>query len=191
MSIRFCCVCLALLVAVGSARAQDALTVVNAQPTGELASLEQAAEVRIQIDEWMPTDAQSRICSWHQRVQSRGAGATVVAWPAEYLGWARSSGAARDAASIGFDRAAPAPLRVVNPPEDATYLIDPTLRREFQTLPLRAAAGPTVIEWRVDGQPVGRAVSDASLAWPLEAGRHVVSARDSQGRQADVAFVVR
>ena len=33
--------------------------------------------------------------------------------------------------------------------------------------------------------------SDASLAWPLEAGRHVASARDSQGRQADVAFVVR
>ena len=59
------------------------------------------------------------------------------------------------------DRAAAPALRVVNPPEGATYLIDPTLRREFQTLPLRAAAGPTAIEWRVDGEPVGRAASDA------------------------------
>ena len=161
------------------------------QPICALSGMPASPLCPVQIGEWMPTDAQPPICTWHQRVESRGAGATVVAWPAEYLAWARESGAARAAAPIAFDRAAAPALRVVNPPEGATYLIDPTLRREFQTLPLRAAAGPTVIEWRVDGQPVGRAPSDASLAWPLEAGRHVVSARDSQGRQADVAFVVR
>ena len=53
MPIRFRNVCLALSVAVGSARAQDALTVVTAQPTGEVASLEQAAEVRIRFSEPM------------------------------------------------------------------------------------------------------------------------------------------
>jgi membrane carboxypeptidase/penicillin-binding protein PbpC len=82
-------------------------------------------------------------------------------------------------------------VRVVNPPDGATYLIDPTLRREFQTLPLRAAAGRAVIEWRIDGRPVGRVAGDRSLAWPLAAGHHVASARDDNGRQAEVAFVVK
>ena len=33
----------------------------------------------------------------------------------------------------------PEPLEIVNPAADATYMIDPTLRAEFQTLPLRAS----------------------------------------------------
>ena len=53
MSFRFRYVWLALLLAAAPARAQDALTVANAQPTGELASLEQAAEIRIRFSEPM------------------------------------------------------------------------------------------------------------------------------------------
>ena len=44
---------LALLLSTGLARAQDTLTVANAQPAGELSSLEQAAEVRIRFSEPM------------------------------------------------------------------------------------------------------------------------------------------
>ena len=73
----------------------------------------------------------------------------------------------RDGASSDerFDRPAVAlppptvrdPLEIVNPPAGATYLIDPTLRREFQTLPLRVvAASPGTIEWQVAGRVVGR-----------------------------------
>ena len=33
------------------------------------------------------------------------------------------------------------------PPDDATYLIDPTLRKEFQTIPLRAVGDIGQLEW--------------------------------------------
>ena len=56
----------------------------------------------------------------------------------------------------------------MNPPSGATYLIDPTLRREFQTLPLRVvAATPGTIEWQVAGRVVGSSSSEAALMWPL------------------------
>ncbi len=153
----------------------------------------------VQIDEWMPTDSDGPPCTWHQRAGSSAPG-VVVAWPAEYLAWARSSGRAParpvEIATGATPRSGPrgseaTPLRVVNPPDGATYLIDPTLRREFQTLPLRVAAGRAVIEWRIDGRPVGRAAGDRSLAWPLAVGRHVAAARDGDGREAEVAFLVK
>jgi penicillin-binding protein 1C len=83
-------------------------------------------------------------------------------------------------------------LRVVNPPDGAVYLIDPTLRREFQTIGLRgASASKTRLEWRVDGQPIGMADSDAAVDWPLTPGRHVISAHDSAGRRANAEVVVK
>jgi penicillin-binding protein 1C len=78
-------------------------------------------------------------------------------------------------------------LRVVNPPDGAVYLIDPTLRREFQTLPLRVAAGAAT-EWRVDGRPVGRG---DLVEWPLAAGTHMITARDARGQEASAAIVVK
>jgi len=72
------------------------------------------------------------------------------------------------------------------------YLIDPTLRREYQTLPLRATgSGDAVVEWRVDGRPVGRGDGGASIEWPLAPGRHVVTVHDGEGRQAEAAVVVK
>ena len=62
------------------------------------------------------------------------------------------------------------PLAIVSPPDGATYLIDPTLRREFQTLPLRAvSAGGGPIEWRVSGRLVGSARPPTD--WPRVAAR--------------------
>lgn len=83
-------------------------------------------------------------------------------------------------------------LSIVNPPDGATYLIDPTLRREFQTLPLRAAARSSgTIEWRVDGKTIATVDADAPVHWPLTPGRHRVSARLASGEVAESTIVVR
>ena len=81
---------------------------------------------------------------------------------------------------------------MVSPPDGAVYLVDPTLRREFQTIGLRAtSAASTRIEWRVDGSPVGTSEENAALDWPLAVGRHLVSAMDQHGHRADAAIVVK
>jgi membrane carboxypeptidase/penicillin-binding protein PbpC len=85
-----------------------------------------------------------------------------------------------------------ATLRIASPPDGATYLIDPTLRRDFQTLPLRASGNAGgAIEWKVDGTPVAREEAGATIDWPLLPGRHVFSARDAAGQQAQATIVVK
>jgi membrane carboxypeptidase/penicillin-binding protein PbpC len=87
---------------------------------------------------------------------------------------------------------ASAPVQVLSPPDGAVYLIDPTLRREFQTIGLRGAtdeAGP--LEWRVDDALIGSVAVESSLDWPLTPGRHVISARDAQGGVASASITVR
>jgi membrane carboxypeptidase/penicillin-binding protein PbpC len=83
-------------------------------------------------------------------------------------------------------------LEIVNPPAGATYSIDPTLRREFQSLPFRATTtAPGPIEWFVDGTPAGSAASQGSVDWPLAPGRHRITARDSAGRTTETTIDVR
>jgi membrane carboxypeptidase/penicillin-binding protein PbpC len=156
------------------------------------------------IEEWVADEALAGDgdCTWHVP-ESDG---VAVRWPIEYVGWARTEGVldrifrntARPAAAVRTRRAASVPtaaqdvLRIVNPPDGAVYMIDPTLRREFQTLTLRAAATRSSdIEWHVDGRPVGQGGVDAQVDWPLAAGSHVVTARDARGREASAAILVR
>lgn len=145
-------------------------------------------------------------CNWHHLTDE----GLLTMWPPEYRQWAQSRGL--DAVSAAARRstlvasATPAgrvtapprppvsaePLAIVSPPDGATYLIDPTLRREFQTLPLRATAtsgGP--IEWRVSGKVIGTAAADGGLEWPLTPGTHRIEARDSRGRTRDATVIVR
>ncbi|HXI31548.1 MAG TPA: penicillin-binding protein 1C, partial [Vicinamibacterales bacterium] len=149
-----------------------------------------------QRDEWVDADAVAHDCTWHVP----HADSVVVAWPSAYLTWARAEqvldrkiplpSSARAAAAAASRTTLPSPdrLRIVNPPDGAVYLIDPTLRREFQTLPLRAAtADPADVEWRIDGRPVGR----AGFEWPLVPGAHTVTARDARGREAAAAILVK
>ncbi|HEY6137668.1 MAG TPA: transglycosylase domain-containing protein [Thermoanaerobaculia bacterium] len=72
-------------------------------------------------------------------------------------------------------------LHIENPADGATYLIDPTLRREFQALRLRAS---TEARWSVDGKRVER-------EWPLQPGTHVIAAVDERGRRDTVTITVR
>jgi penicillin-binding protein 1C len=150
--------------------------------------------------EWLvPEDGAS--CSWHH-LDDEG---TIVVWPAEYRQWAISQGlvarrpAIAEASMTGLTSAPHRiseprvrPLEIANPPSGATYLIDPTLRREFQTLPLRATIErPGILEWLVDGRSLGRTASDAPLMWPLSRGSHTVMVRDEQGRSATASITVR
>jgi penicillin-binding protein 1C len=149
--------------------------------------------------EWLP-QGEGLPCSWHHRAD----GGLLVVWPAEYRQWARENGLLQEhrgrqpeiaLASGARERraAAPAPaLAIANPPSGATFLIDPTLRREFQALPLRATASePGTIEWRVDGTVLGSASSERPFMWPLVPGAHLISARDARGRTAEARIIVR
>jgi penicillin-binding protein 1C len=151
-------------------------------------------------EEWIAADVPAPACSWHRRTAS----GIVVDYPAEYHAWAASQ--RRLFASVAPSAPTPAPgerldglppppptvLRVLNPPDGAVYLIDPTLRREFQTIGLRVAAGDEArIEWRVDGSIVGSATAGKAIDWALAVGRHVVSANDGHGHRAEVAFDVK
>ena len=80
----------------------------------------------------------------------------------------------------------------MSPPAGSTYLRDPTLRAEFQTLPLRAETAAAVpLDWEVDGRPVGTASSEGALAWPLRPGAHLVAVTDPRGRRAEASILVK
>jgi penicillin-binding protein 1C len=148
--------------------------------------------------EWLPRDRPATSCRWHRRHGGR----VVVSWPPKYRSWAREHGLLDPAAIVETRGQAPSSsrhavatgeaLRIVNPPAGATYLRDPTLRDAFQTLPLRAVtAASSRLEWQVDGRAVGGGPPDAAVAWPLTAGRHVVSVQDERGRHDETEIVVK
>ena len=76
-------------------------------------------------------------------------------------------------------------------PDGATYLIDPTLRIEFQTLPLRAVGATEQVEWSVNGRRLGRSSAQGSLMWPLERGQHLIRVRDARGQVAEAEILVK
>jgi len=155
--------------------------------------------------EWVASGSSSLPCSWHHH----GDEGVMTFWPAEYRQWAHANGldhgdrvapsaeqritmvrsASTDSGPASISRAA---LTIVSPPDGATYLIDPTLRREFQTLPLRAATDTRgSIEWSIAGKVVGSADANEALAWSLIPGEHRIVAHDAQGHTAEATVIVR
>jgi penicillin-binding protein 1C len=120
--------------------------------------------------EWFPSDAPVTFCSWHHEGR--------IDWPPEYRDWAGVK-----PSSVPATIARRTPLRVTNPAQGATYLIDPTLRTQFQALHLRAAADAPV-RWSVDGQRVRE-------EWPLKPGRHTIVAADEYGHRDSVTITVK
>jgi penicillin-binding protein 1C len=121
--------------------------------------------------EWLPRDAPVEFCAWHHP--------SGVSWPSEYREWA----AARERRT-NTPRAAVArdtTFRITSPPNDATYLVDPTLHREYQALHLRATHDAT---WIIDGKPAAR-------EWPLRTGQHTIVATNAQGERDRVYITVR
>ncbi|HJQ36735.1 MAG TPA: hypothetical protein VKB93_06325, partial [Thermoanaerobaculia bacterium] len=123
--------------------------------------------------EWLPTNDKPRFCSWHH--------AGTIDWPAEYREWSGAAGFSLPARRAEAPRSTT--LQIANPPDGATYLIDPTLRREFQTLRLRAISS-TKVQWFVNNRK-------AESEWPLVPGAHTVTAMDESGRRESVRIFVK
>lgn len=159
-------------------------------PTCALSGMKASEACPSHITEWLPSHSLPPVCCWH--VLEGGVPGTL--WPAEYATWARAAGRP-GAAGPGPGPATPAAERRVllieNPPEGATYWIDPTLRAEFQALDLRARGEQpgTRIAWTMDGRPLGIRPASSGLRWVMTPGRHVVVARDMTGRTATCTFV--
>ncbi len=128
------------------------------------------------------------LCTWHTQ---RG-GDVATAWPEEYRRWAASEGfdVAPAARAAGRPRSATG-FRIIAPQADSVYLIDPTLRAEFQTLALSADGARGRVTWIINGREAGVADGAASVDWPLAAGRHTVVATDDAGRSARTTFLVK
>lgn len=156
------------------------------------------------IHEWLPAGEERLPCSWHHESDE----GLLVVWPAEYRAWAAQHGLLQDLlpapraqraelrAPAGDEAGAPdrsrASVQIASPPDGATYLIDPTLRREFQALTLRAVVRPRgVVEWSVDGRVLAARDSDEAVSWPLAPGPHRITARAATGLSATATIVVR
>jgi len=79
----------------------------------------------------------------------------------------------------------------MSPLAGAVYLYDPTLRREFQTLTLRARGASGRLAWSVDGASIGDSARDEGVRWPLVRGEHSIEVTDATGRTAETKIVVR
>ncbi len=99
--------------------------------------------------EWLGPDTSPLPCSWHHDSEQ----GVLTFWPDEYRHWAAARGVLEEERRPSFElpdarlaattRAAPraARLDIVSPADGTVYLIDPTLHREFQAMPLRASGG--------------------------------------------------
>ena len=141
-------------------------------------------------------------CSWHHSAD----GEVATIWPDRYRAWADANGlrspverraevrlARYATTTAGEPRHRPAAgLHVAHPADGTVFLIDPTLRAEFQAVPFRAVgAGGGQVSWTVNGRLVGAAGADAAVLWPLQRGAHVAVVRDAAGRTAEVSFTVK
>jgi penicillin-binding protein 1C len=151
--------------------------------------------------EWVPAESPALPCSWHHL----GEEGLLTILPPGYTAWngMRVSPRLRAGATVPHsveqqllpgsmkDSQKAQQFSIVSPADGATYLIDPTLRREFQTLSLKATAASGAVQWSVNGQPIGTSHSNAGLDWSVVPGRHQIGAKDSRGRTAEVAVTVR
>jgi penicillin-binding protein 1C len=169
--------------------------------------------------EWLPAGADPIACEWHHQTGSglittyppqfrawfagalrapaergeraAGVGPRVTQGAELALSTERQAPGARHPAS-STERRAPSTLTIANPPEGAIYSVDPTLRREFQALPLRVVSPrPTSVTWLVDGTAVGTSSSEKPFDWPLAVGTHQIEARDADGAHAHTSVVVK
>jgi penicillin-binding protein 1C len=142
--------------------------------------------------EWVAAESHPLPCSWHHL--SDDGLLTFVPPQYQLASDTRAASAPRPAlrATAGGRAPTPPPFRIASPPEGATYLIDPTLRADFQTLPLRVVTtGRGPIEWSVNGNPVASTSATDSVSWPLTKGQHHFVARDAKGQTAEATITVR
>jgi membrane carboxypeptidase/penicillin-binding protein PbpC len=142
------------------------------------------------IREFLPRPHTLDHCSWHH-ASDRG---SVTVYPEIYRSWAQAQAGTSApliaGASAPTSRSATT-LAIISPPSGATYLIDPTLRADYQSLSLKAEGAVGRIEWSLNGQSLAATLGDTPLTWPLVRGTHTISARDANGRHAQSQIVVK
>jgi penicillin-binding protein 1C len=180
----------------GSATAGDAAPI--AAPTADLVETEICARSGLRAGdacpsraiEWLPVDRELARCDWHFSSDE----GPVTVWPEIYREWATKAGYISRAAQtpVADVRALPPArksqanaLSIASPLAGETFLIDPTLRAEYQSLPLRAAGAAGPVAWAIDGTPI------AADRWPLTRGEHRITAKDASGRTASVTVMVK
>lgn len=175
----FHAVMLAAIERIGGARS----TIVDPPPTVERRPICATSGLRPSTfcpnieTEWIASETPVRFCSWHHD--------GYTDWPPEFRAWGEELRGARATPPAHMAKSAPPPaLRIVNPPDGATYLIDPTLRAPYQTLHFRAMSSAP-LSWRVDGRKL------ASSEWSLAPGRHTITAVDGAGNHDSVRIHVR
>ncbi len=96
---------------------------------------------------------------------------------------------------VAIEPSQPAPpsrLAIANPEDEATFRIDPVLRREYQEVVLRAVVPEVVrrVEWRVDGRLLAGCASPFTCRWRLAPGRHTLTLSAPGQPQALVTVTV-
>ena len=160
------------------------------------------------VSEWVPTEAPGTHCTWHHATD-RG---LVTVWPETYREWAQSAGllppgpvplavlaaapaettghhALSDARPIG--RTGERRLTITRPLGGALFLLDPSLRPEFQALTFSATGGDGPLEWFVDSASIAVVEPGRTVRWPLVRGRHRVAVKDRAGATDETTIVVR
>ncbi len=141
------------------------------------------------VDEWVPNETPAGRCSWHHASDE----GVITVWPDEYRAWAstqtRQPLAARSRSTSPTITATG--LQIVNPLGGATYLYDPTLRADFQTLKLRARGAAGDVVWEINGTRFGTSDADRAIEWPLTRGEHQIVAIDATGARAQTRISVR
>ncbi len=144
------------------------------------------------VEEWLESDQLPPICSWHTQTDAQ----TMTVWPPEYQNWAKGHGLStaqfRSTTLRQPGKQKPA-IIIENPPDGTTYLIDPTLRMEYQSLELQAICGDmqSNIIWKIDGEVIGSSSADRPLFWPLRRGKHILEAIDTLKQRSSVTFLVK
>jgi penicillin-binding protein 1C len=161
------------------------------------------------VTEWIPTDGRASHCTWHHN-SDRG---LITLWPEAYHEWARSAGllppgpapltplaalpadtAARHETAIAAQArpaASPRRLTITRPLGGAVFLLDPSLRPEFQTVTLSARGGEGPVAWTINGALLATVPADQPVRWPLVRGHHTIVVTDRRGERARTAIVVR
>ena len=164
----------------------------------ELSGMRTGAACPTRRREWLPAATSPLPCSWHHASDE----GLLTAWPDEYRLWAAARGLLeedrRPSPQLNAERQAAltrtrpeSAFHIVSPADGAVYLIDPTLRANFQAVSLRATGASGVVEWRVNGRRVGSGSAHRQLSWPLQPGEHRVSALDARGRTATATIRVK
>jgi membrane carboxypeptidase/penicillin-binding protein PbpC len=76
-------------------------------------------------------------------------------------------------------------LRIIFPRDGGIFKIDPVLRKEYQTIGLKAdpsgVDGPGTIEWWVNGRMAGTSAPPSGFSWKLAPGSYTIRAASGTG----------